>query len=160
VTAVGSFADTARRFCAWVDRADHDLTVARALLLDLLRQVVELPDAPAPGDAPDAPDRTHDDYRATVARLGDLPFQYYWTFSSPTDLDDEAPVTGDVLDDLADIHGDLRGGLALLHAGHHDAATAHWRWSYIHHWGQHATGALWAIDSFLRESPDHPATQA
>ena len=60
---------------------------------------------------------------------------------------------GDLADDVADIYRDLSAGLALVDAGH--ALEAQWelRFSFLTHWGRHASGAIralhcWYVDAY------------
>jgi hypothetical protein len=101
-------------------------------------------------DEGDFPRREHDGWTKDVARLADLPLQYYRVAFDPLAIDDESTVVGDVCDDLADIYGDLWHGLQAHDAGATIYAINYWRNSYRDHWGRHATCAIAAIDAFIR----------
>ena len=95
-----------------------------------------------------------------------LPFNHYAEVFDPFIDPPEEPVTGSLADDIGDIFRDVVGGLREYRAGRR--ATAIWEWGFLfrHHWGDHATGAIRALHSWLaanapdRLSPHYPATVA
>jgi len=149
--AIEAFVENARVFCDWLESDRHDILTVRQTLLALLQGV---PSLTATGtddvDVDNIPRRGHDGWLIDVARLRDLPLQYYRVAFDPFALDDESTVVGDVCDDLADIYGELWHGLQAFDSGATIYAVNHWRDSYRFHWGMHATWAITAIDSYLR----------
>ena len=150
-----AFAKHAREFCDWIESEDHDVVTVRRILLDLMRGVFELSTTgEVNAEADSFPQLDHADWSADITRLRDLPLQYYRLAFDPLDLYAEASVVGDICDDLADIHAELAHGLRAFDSGASAYAVSHWRESYRFHWGLHATGALTAIDAFLRSQGD------
>ncbi len=150
--SIEAFVDVARRYCAWVESERHDLLTGRQLLLELMQGIPDLVDERVGlGADVEYPSRGHDGWVVDHKRLADFPFQYYREVFSPIELDDDAPVVGDVHDDLADIYSELWHGLKALDAGDGEYAAWHWAESYFQHWGSHAAGALCAIDAYYRE---------
>lgn len=151
--AIESFTDNVRRFCAWVEGSTHDVETARELLLALMQGIPYLVSSEQRDEeTPDYPRRDFEGWEADHKRVADFPFQYYRQIFSPCDVDDEPPVIGDIRDDLADIYGDLWHGLQALDRGDVDYAANYWRELYFHHWGHHASAALYAIDEFYRKA--------
>jgi hypothetical protein len=149
--AIEAFIENARVFCNWLESDRHDILAVRQTLLALLQGVPSLIVNGADDIDTDAvPRRDHDAWSADVARLSDLPLQYYRVAFDPLALETESTVVGDVCDDLADIYGELWHGLQALDSGATIYAVRHWHDSYRYHWGLHATGALFAIDAYLR----------
>ncbi|HMP71534.1 MAG TPA: DUF5063 domain-containing protein [Pirellulaceae bacterium] len=149
--AIEAFVDNTRRYCDWIESDRHDVASVRQLLLALLQGVPYLITSGTDGcEDGDFPRREHDGWTKDVARLSDLPLQYYRVAFAPLAVDDESTVVGDVCDDLADIYSDLWHGLQAYDAGATIYAVNYWRDSYRDHWGQHATGAIAAIDAYIR----------
>ena len=140
------FADTATAFCAWAESVaivpEEEADTAIKMLSKLLALVHELPEL---FNEEDAPGLTHEEWLAVYKRFGELPFNYYASYSEPHDTNDPSPGIGDVADDLADTWRDLKGGLALYQKGNYAAAAWEWRESFTSHWGRHAAGALYAL---------------
>ncbi|WP_144056795.1 DUF5063 domain-containing protein [Rhodopirellula europaea] len=149
--ALEAFVENVREFCDWIESDQHTLQPVRQTLLALLQGtpylVVSGSTEPA---ADDFPRREHSGWLEDVARLKELPLQYYRVAFDPLAIDDETAVVGDVCDDLADIYGELWHGLQAYDAGSTIYAVNHWRDSFRFHWGLHATGAIAAIDAYLR----------
>jgi hypothetical protein len=139
---VAVFAETARRYCEFVDAAasldlDERLHRARLELSRLVHAACHLP----AGDA-DAPDVDTDvSIPTNWPGFGDL--DLYQKIFDP--YVDEAPVWGSLSDDVLDIYRDLQCGLVAYDAGQVGAAVWHWRWDFDHHWGAHAVDALQAL---------------
>jgi hypothetical protein len=150
--AIETFAGNVRQFCQWAESCNHDLETARQLLLALMQGVPYLLISNAREDEPEYPQRECEGWQADHKRFSDFPFQYYREVFSPCDLDEAAPVIGDVHDDLADIYGELWHGLQALDQGDGAYAAAYWRESYSMHWGHHASSAFYAIDEYYRRS--------
>ena len=153
--AVDAFAVAAEAYCAWAEIPSRgtlrDARAARALTAELFRRAIELPQ----GDPEiDAPEIAAEEYRAVYERFGALPFNYYSECFDPLAVPAEEPVTADLADDLADIWRDVKSGLLLFRAGHHAAATWHWRFHFESHWGHHVTAALYALQSWFSAHAD------
>jgi len=148
---------TAREYCDWCKSPPGTKTeegrIAHSLLTRLYANALEL-DEPAKYDPDIDPDRVSDDeWRKVYARGAALPFQYYSSQFDPSEVPPEEHEIGDLADDVADIFRDLSAGLALVDAGH--LAEAQWelRFSFITHWGRHASGAIralhcWYVDAY------------
>lgn len=148
---IESFVKNTRVFCDWLESDQHDILVVRQTLLALLQGVPSLIVTGSDCiDTDSVPRRGHDGWSVDVARLSDLPLQYYRVAFDPLSLKTESTVVGDVCDDLADIYGELWHGLQAYDSGATIYAVQHWHDSYRYHWGLHATGALSAIDAYLR----------
>lgn len=141
-TEVRKFAETAHRYCAFVDvaaslSASERLHRARQLLAELVHVACDLPRGDSEG--PDA--------SAEVSRPANWPGfgdrDVYWEIFDP--YENEPPVCGSLSDDLLDIYSDLRRGLVAYDAGHVGAAVWEWRFHFDHHWGDHAVDALRAL---------------
>ena len=156
--AIEAFVENVRHFCQWAESGTHDVTTVRQLLLALMQGVPYLVIPSGQKKGLEYSRRSHEGWQADLKRFSDFPFQYYREVFSPCDLDDEAPVTGDMHDDLADIYGDLWHGLQALDQGDGIYAVRYWRESYFQHWGHHASSAIYAIDEYYRRSQnDQPA---
>lgn len=153
--AISVFAGTAEEYCAWAERAPSDANAearhARKLLIDLLRGAITLPNVSSEalvakiGDA---------EYKRVYERFGVLPFNYYSECFNPLVVPAEEAVVADLADDLADIWRDLKPGLSLWKEGSRNAAAWHWRFHFEAHWGHHATGALYALQSWFAQHVD------
>lgn len=140
---VARFADLAERYVAWVEgprtEPAEDVGLGLALVLELLRAALELPDAAA--DGPDVERLTHEEWERVHRSFRWLPVQYYWDAEPLVDGPQEL-TTGDLCDDLADIWRDLKPALDLYRAGHVDCACWHWKFDFHSHWGEHAANAV------------------
>ena len=151
--AIEAFIENARTYCELIEADLHDVAAIRQTLLALMQGVPCLKTNGADdSDDIEFPRRGHDGWTKDVARLADLPLQYYRMVFDPLDATDESTVVGDVCDDLADIYGELWHGLQAYDAGATIHAVNHWRDSYRDHWGHHAVGAVSAIDAYTRQN--------
>ena len=149
--AIEAFVVNVHDFCNWIESDQHDIRSIRQTLLALLQGVPYLvTNGTDKADPDDFPRRGYDGWTKDVGRLSNLPLQYYRVAFDPLAIDNESAVVGDVCDDLADIYGELWHGLQAHDAGATIYAVNHWRDSYRSHWGLHATGAIAAIDAFIR----------
>ena len=87
------------------------------------------------------------------ARAGALSFNYYSSSFDPSEVPPKEGEIGGLADDVADIYRDLSAGLSLVDVGH--LADAQWelRFSFVTHWGRHASGAVrthhcWYVDAY------------
>jgi hypothetical protein len=83
------------------------------------------------------------------AKAATLPVRYYSEIFNTLVIPAEEAVVGDLIDDLGDIYSDIVPGLDLFDSGRYQDAENHWRFWFLHHWGEHATSALRAIWSHL-----------
>lgn len=145
---VQQFADAAEAFCSWAEEGIEDqggqVLNALVLLSNLYQCALALPEFFGEQDPPDVPDQ---EWKKVFARFGSMPFNYYSQCFDPHEVPGE-PSVADLADDLSDIWRDLKKGLILFQAGNMNAACWHWRTSFWSHWGQHATGALYALQSW------------
>jgi hypothetical protein len=54
-------------------------------------------------------------------------------------------------DDLADIFAEVDGGLRWFDAGQPSEAVWEWGFGLVHHWGEHATSAIRALQCWLAD---------
>jgi hypothetical protein len=143
------FAAIADAFCRWAeaDALDgaQELQLARILLAKLYAAALVLPDGtPSEIDPIETPSLSP---QKAFCRFGELPINMYAT-CDPLVVPCEQPGVGDVADDLAGIYADLHRGLVLYRSGDVAAATWEWSFSFRSHWGDHAVGALTALQAF------------
>jgi Domain of unknown function (DUF5063) len=154
---IEQFADIARRFCRWAESEPQDpmseARTARRLLAELYLQAIDLPKAPSDADAPEI---AQEQYQSVFRRFGALPFNYYSECFNPIAIPAELPVTADLADDLADIWRDLKRGLALYESGSAEAAAWEWGFHFNAHWGHHACGALYALQTWFSQNNCDP----
>lgn len=149
MTPLETFAMLAHEFCTWAEAPPRDsqdeLRCAQRLLSRLYASALELPEGdPVDAERPAEGALSHD---AAFRRFGALPVNMYAT-CDPLIVPCETPGVGDVADDLADIYADLHRGLAMYRAGDTDAAAREWSFHFRAHWGDHAVGALAALQAF------------
>ena len=150
--AIEAFIENVRTYCELIESEKHDVVAIRQTLLALMQGVPYLitNGADDSGDV-EFPRRGYDGWTKDVARLADLPLQYYRMVCDPLDITDESTVVGDLCDDLADIYGELWYGFQTHDAGATIHAVNHWRDSYRDHWVHHTVGAVFAIDAYTRK---------
>jgi hypothetical protein len=140
-TALVDFAEEARRFCRFVERASalslpDRLREARARLAALYSAACHLPELF--GDEVDAPD---DPRPLPICNFGAE--SAYWEVFDPYEL--KEPVGADLDDDVGDVYCDVWRGLAMFDGGHPNEAAWEWRFHFDIHWGEHAVDALRAL---------------
>jgi hypothetical protein len=156
---IDSFASAAAEYCAWAEgqpsaSSESEARTALRLLCALYGLALGLSSAAPSGDAPDI---SHDAWKHVYTRFGALPFNYYTHCFNPEESPATAAATADLADDLADIWRDLKGGLSLFHAGQEAAAAWEWWQSFWHHWGRHASGAIYALHCWQSERMEYAA---
>jgi len=153
--SIERFADAAGRYCAWAEAEPMDSTsearTARRFIAELCLLVVQLPDAWIDHDSPEI---TGEQREMVFRRFRALPFNYYSQCFNPLVVPAEQPVTADLADDLADIWSDLKRGMVLYESGAIEAAASEWRFHFSAHWGHHACGALYALQSWFSQNDD------
>jgi hypothetical protein len=151
------FIAVARAYCEWVasePRApEEEARLALRLLSRLYCEALLLPVGEC-GDDISGQRISHEEWMLKHRRFASMPFQYYWDYIQPTELDDESPTMGDVADDLADIYRDVADALSLYDAGHIVEALWEFRDSFRTHWGRHAVGAINAIHRHVANECD------
>ncbi|HEY8461702.1 MAG TPA: DUF5063 domain-containing protein [Blastocatellia bacterium] len=147
---IDRFADTVRRFCRWAESEPQDpvseARTARRFLAELYLQAIDLPEGSPDADATDI---AQEQYQSAYKRFGALPFNYYSECFNPLATRAEHPVTANLADDLDDILRDLKRGMALYENGHAEAAAWEWSFNFNAHWGHHACGALYALQTWF-----------
>jgi len=146
---VQQFADAAEQFCAWAEGppqpSESDAMLALQLLSNLYQQALHLPSLFGEQEPDEV---THDAWKIVYHRFGSLPFNYYMQCTDPSNVPGELPGVADLADDLADIWRDLKRGLLLHKAGHASAACWEWRQGFWQHWGNHASGGIYALHNW------------
>lgn len=138
---IADFAETARRYCRFVEGAaslslDERLRGARELLAELVHAGGRLPLV-----EPDGPDADHVQPLSGWPGFGE--HEIYWEVFDPYE---QAPlVAGSLSDDVLDVYCDVRRGLQLFEEGHLASAAFEWRLHFDSHWGDHAVDALRAL---------------
>ncbi|MFW6170663.1 MAG: DUF5063 domain-containing protein [Planctomycetota bacterium] len=154
------FAQEVRSFCRWATGADGtvmNVSVALCRISSLYTAALHLPLPFTEGVAEDVeqvepPSGSVD---VVAARAAELPLQIYWEVFDPIASSPEEAVAGAIVDDLRDIYRDVARRLVLFQSGDRDEALGEWAFNFRIHWGQHATGALRALHSYLaKENPD------
>ena len=152
------FASVAAQFCRLIEShrkipQQGFLRQVAIVLPRLYASALELPPVKSKG-AFEEVRLTHKEWQTLFKSLGRKVGRHgrYWQVSNPFTNDDA--VAGSLADDLADIYRDINPGLKLYKRsprGAKEAAIWHWRFSLIYHWGQHATGALRALQQLHSE---------
>lgn len=149
------FADESRIFTTWATTCTKkDAEAAREALLrvvSLFAAALQLP-AFLGNDVVYDSDQTERADTSDVVAYRTLPFDMYSEVFNPIDLDAGEPVIGSLADDLLDIYRDIATGLLAYDSG--DIANARWEWGFgfAHHWGEHATGAIRALQAWLSQN--------
>lgn len=156
---VERFAETARTFCAWAtsgQSTESNAVVAAAQAVsNLLAAGFALgPEAGEPAKGEVAPEQLSRVAETAAA----LPFQYYSEVFNNLIVPLEEPVVGDIVDDSLDIYRDISIGLALFDQGKKIEAADHWRFWFLHHWGEHATSVIRALWSYVGEREGAPSS--
>jgi hypothetical protein len=155
MNAIDSFAELGSSYCLLIDQHEEYSTEAfvgriREILPLLYYQALKLPDVESTDDEFQR-EISHEEWSQMFARLqrklggNDL----YWVIydSMKTDLD--KPVAASLSDDLADIWRDLKNGLKQWSDGSpamRQEIVWNWRFSFHHHWSNHAVDALRTIN--------------
>jgi hypothetical protein len=141
-----SFADLARQFCAWAERAPgkapDELRMALVLLPPLYESAVCLPRGWPESLAPGLSEPPQIDREAVRQRFAVLPVRDYVTVADPLHAGSTTTVSASVASDLAEIYVDLKAGLWLYDAGQRDVAAAHWGDAFWARWGRSCVRAL------------------
>jgi len=149
---------TAREFCTWCrsepEPKMEEARKALSLLVQLYSQALEL-DAPKEFDSDISSDRVDvQEWKEVYARASALPLNYYSSYFDPSCLPQEEHQAGNLADDIADIYRDVSAGLALFDAGHVNEAQWEFRFSFLTHWGRHASGAIRALHCWYADSSE------
>lgn len=149
MSAVDSFAQIAKAFCAWIASPPADeVTEARLLrqhLAALIAAALALPSVPY-GEY-EAAQPGKEEWERVFRRAGSLPFNYY-SVTNPLEVPTDVVTIGDLADDIADTWSDVVAGLKVYEEGHKDDAAIEWRARFDSHWGSHAADGLAAIQEW------------
>jgi len=156
MSELDQFAQTVAAFLSFAEAKptlpDVDVILAVRHLKALLAGIEPLFEIPYE-TGPDAPDCPAEVKKAVAVRFSHLPINTYLMVFDPNALESKDElVHGMITDDLMDIYGDLWPGYQLYLKGHSGAALWEWTFLYGIHWGQHATSALYALDSYRRDN--------
>ena len=152
------FAWVARAYRAEVELPRTDVGTLVRLLAQLVAAATDLPDVDQASEqtASRPSGWAEDEERVRQSLRSWLPFDGYWHVIEP-DVRDiarvPAPGLASLFDDLTEIYTEVRTGLALDEQGQLDEAAWHWRWTFRHHWGEHATSALSVQQRLLPSEP-------
>lgn len=149
-----AFALEAARFATWATetREKGAPAVKQALvrITQLYAAALRLPAARGDDLANGADDpRIEEAHHATVVAHGAIPFDMYGEVFHPLTIPPEEPVIGSIADDVMDIYRDVVTGLRAFERGDLDSASWTWGFTFVTHWGEHATGALRALHAWL-----------
>lgn len=96
-----SFIAAVRAYCEWVDAeprvSEEEARLALRLLSRLYAEALLLSVGSRGGDIRGRR-ISQEEWMRKHRRFASMPFQYYWDYIQPTDLDDDSPVMGDVAD--------------------------------------------------------------
>jgi len=162
--SLSEFTAAAREYCLLAEQdeplGDAGLWKIRDLLLRLIYHISSVDDAPQE-PAENYPEVAEEVRRKVIQQFGGLVIGGYWFVFEPFNLEArEEPGMGVLSDDLADIYVDLVRGLAHANRGQMQEACFEWSLGYRMHWGQHATHALMAIESYRIANQILPGTHA
>ena len=143
-SAINTFAEIARGFCASCENTTVTDTQAASWLSRLYAAALALPEV-EPENSDGLPDLPPGLLERAKNNLASFNGRYYREYFNPdASLNDES-VVGDIGDDLLDTYKDIRAGLLLFERG--ETTEALWHWAFLHriHWGRHAVGAIFAL---------------
>jgi hypothetical protein len=152
------FAIEARRYTSWAEcREGDDPITPRNALLRITALYSAALQLPSPWS--DELDSSESDeeyslepFNRIMANAQNFPFRGYAEVFNPFAEPVEEPVLADIAADLAEIYEDIRRGLLHFDSGQFAEAQYQWGWAFQHHWGEHATGAIRAIHSYLSQN--------
>jgi hypothetical protein len=148
------FAEEAAAFERWArsDIQPSEVGAREALvrITRLILAAVSLPEPQRGRLEEGAEDGVADEeWKAVAEAAGRLPLDHYGEVFDPLKVPPEEPVIGSVVDDVADIYRDVVTGLRYYRSNRRHDALWEWTFTFRHHWGQHATGAIRALNSWL-----------
>lgn len=150
-----AFAELARSYCAWAESTpgeDQSGEVIAALdfLLRLSLEALHL--SGGEGSEGEIESSSPEEWKRIYDRFASLPIDYYFKVFDPLVEPTGELAAGSLADDLADVHRDLQRGLVLYDRG--DVTGAAWEWAFHFraHWGKHATGAIYALQSWWADN--------
>ena len=146
------FAKAARAFCGWATSGPAEATGQAIAAAQLVADLLAAGCALGAEEGEPAIGEVHpDELKRVTETAAALPFQYYSEVFSNLVVPPEEPVVGDIVDDMEDIYRDVSIGLVLFDQGRKGKAAKHWRFWFVHHWGEHATSALRALWSYVAD---------
>ncbi len=165
---IDSFAELASSYCTLIEQhgeysTEEFIARAREILPLLYHHALRLPDIETT-DGEFEGQIGHDEWVKMFANLQRKleNNDYYWKIYDPLQTDHDDPVAASLSDDLADIWRDLKPGISHW-TNCSDTMRKHivwdWRFSFHHHWSDHAVDALrainWIVEHYgIRESEE------
>ncbi|MCK6472064.1 MAG: DUF5063 domain-containing protein [Planctomycetes bacterium] len=161
-----AFVDSARRYCAQIERTEKTrekwMRLVLESLADLYAAGLKLPSPELPDQdilPSDSYDMTHDEWKKVAghisAILGELDvYKCYFKCAPPWEKDDDEVTMGTLWVDLTDVYRNVHSGLRAWDAGNDDYVPEiifEWRFGLDSHWGKHATDAMRALHERVRE---------
>lgn len=147
-----AFANHVGVYCKWVESPPSDQLEEVRKALRLVAALYQFALALRSNIVKDYPieivPTSAEDRKNVFARFASLPFNYYWDFLRPFELNEKEATMGDLADDLTDIYFDLKTGASLYQAKQFNAAETYWRHHFDIHWGKHAASAINALHSY------------
>ncbi len=143
------FAVAARAYCSWCEEPDGDVAKAFRLVSLLVAAIVDVPRGK--GGNAEVRDISSDEQQRVYDKLRALPLGLYKVHFNPHNVYDTPNEIGDLLSDLSETWADVKEGLVLFDAGHRAEAAWQWHFLFHAHWGRHATGAMYALHSWLAD---------
>lgn len=153
---IGAFAETARKYCTWIEEPLGDEAEAMGEIRELLAELnlaavrLQAADDGASEDV-DGEEVTKEQWEEIRAKYANLPVNGYWEMANPLNYEETDPVFGVLEDDLADIYSDVKRALNLYDDGFAADAASDWKFSYRTHWGEHLLVASRVLHEYFGE---------
>lgn len=163
--SVEQFAAEVEDFAQWANAGgDSGAKAVHDGLVRLTRLYIAALEMPTRQPTTDEPDLEHlnvsdDEWKAVLAHAARLGFDFYGSIFDPIPVPPQEPCVGSLADDIADIYRDVVTGLRMHRAGHSQEALHHWGFLFLHHWGNHATGAIRAMHCWLEQNDPEALAQ-
>ena len=158
---VEQFATAAAAFDVWAREGTAEgASAVREALVHVVRLyscALHLPEPWSDSLSEDPePDRlTDDEFRAVTQHCSRLPLNCYSEIFDSMVVPPERPVVGSIGDDIGDIYREVVGGLRSYQLGLRPQAIWIWSFGFRNHWGEHATGSMRALHTWLTQNaPD------
>ncbi len=155
--SAAAFAEEAAQFQRWarleLDEGGASAGVALTRITRLYLAALLLPPPWSDGLSCEIVKYVDDaEWKLVYKSAGRLPLDYYSESFDPIVVPADAPTIGSLSDDIADIYRDVVTGLRHHEAGRYAEAVWEWAFSFRHHWGTHATGAMRALHAWLTQN--------
>ena len=164
IDAIDQFATEAETFAKWAEKGmGHGESAVRVALIRLAQLFAAGQQLAAlkPGST-----ECEAEMRVTVEEWGrifnnalQLPLDQYGEVFNPLNVPPDSSLIASLADDIADIYRDVVTGLRYFQAGHREEAA--WQWAFLLHvhWGEHVTGAMRALEGWLRYRETEPVSK-